>query len=198
KDLHIIVDSPLAARFTELYRELKPFWDNEARQRLREGRHPLSFEQLLTVDNHADHIALVNHLTQSRRPAVVLAASGMCAGGRVVNYLKAMLGDPRHDVLFVGYQAAGTPGRDILTYGPRQGYVMLDNERYEIRAQVHQISGYSAHADQKDLLNFVRRMKKMPKEIRVVHGEEQAKRTLQGELRKLVPNAKVWIPHDQV
>ncbi len=197
KDLHIVVDSPLAARFTELYRELKPFWDNEARQRLREGRHPLSFEQLLTVDNHADHIALVNHLTQSQRPAVVLAASGMCAGGRVVNYLKAMLGDPRHDVLFVGYQAAGTPGRDILTYGPKQGYVMLDNERYDIKAQIHQISGYSAHADQKDLLNFVKRMRKKPKEIRVVHGEEHAKRTLQGELRKLVPGAKVWIPGDQ-
>ena len=59
----------------------------------------------------------------------------MCAGGRVVNYLKAMLGDPRHDVLFVGYQARGTPGNAIQTYGPRGGYVDIDDERIEIRAE---------------------------------------------------------------
>lgn len=197
KDLAIIVDSPLAARFTELYRELKPFWDAEARRKLRQGRHPLSFEQLITVNDHVDHMRLVSHLAASTRPAVVLAASGMCAGGRVVNYLKAMLGDPKHDILFVGYQAAGTPGRDILTYGPRNGYVELDGERYVIRAKIHKIGGYSAHADQKDLLNFVKRMRNKPREIRIVHGEEGAKRVLQSKLKQLVPGANVFIPHLQ-
>jgi len=195
KELAIIVDSPLAARFTQIYRELKPFWDAEARRKVRQGRHPLSFEQLITVNDHADHMRLVRHLASSTRPAVVLAASGMCAGGRVVNYLKAMLGEPKHDILFVGYQAAGTPGRDILKYGPRKGYVELDGERYDIRAQVHKIGGYSAHADQKDLLNFVKRMRKKPQEIRIVHGDEDAKRVLQQKFRELVPEAQVLIPH---
>src|SRR5690554_4503274 len=195
KELAIIVDSPLAARFTQIYRELKPFWDAEARRKLRQGRHPLSFEQLITVNDHADHMRLVQHLATTTRPAVVLAASGMCAGGRVVNYLKAMLGNPKHDILFVGYQAAGTPGRDILTYGPRNGYVELDGERYDIHAKIHKIGGYSAHADQKDLINFVKRMRKKPREIRIVHGDEGAKRVLQQKFRELLPEANVAIPH---
>jgi metallo-beta-lactamase family protein len=110
---------------------------------------------LLTVDDHAAHLRMVEYLAREHRPAIVIAASGMCAGGRIVNYLKAMLGDPRHDVLFVGYQAAGTPGRDIQCYGPRGGYVELDGRRYDIRARIHTIGGYSAHADQQDLLDFI-------------------------------------------
>lgn len=197
QDLAVVVDSPLAVRFTEIYRDLKQFWDNEARRRLQTGRRPLSFEQLITLVDHADHLKLVRWLAETRRPAVVLAASGMCAGGRVVNYLKALLGDPRHDIIFVGYQAAGTPGHDILTYGPRNGYVVLDGERYPIRARVHKVGGYSAHADQKDLLNFVKRMRKKPREIRIVHGDEGAKQALRRELERLVPGARVWIPYEE-
>ncbi|HSH57978.1 MAG TPA: MBL fold metallo-hydrolase, partial [Halomonas sp.] len=96
RELEIIVDSPLAARFTEVYRELKPWWDAEAHARLRAGRHPLSFENLYTVSSHREHEQTVAYLAESHRPAVVIAASGMVSGGRVVNYLKRMLGDPRH------------------------------------------------------------------------------------------------------
>lgn len=102
----------------------------------------------------------------------------MCSGGRIVNYLKAMLGDKRHNVLFVGYQAKGTPGHAIQTYGPKDGYVDLDGERIDIRAGITSIGGYSAHADQKGLLKFVTGMQEWPSEIRVVHGEERAKREL--------------------
>jgi len=120
----------------------------------------------------------VDYLARSHRPCVVLAGSGMCAGGRVVNYLKAMLGEKRNDVLFVGYQAAGTPGRDILTYGPRGGWVELDGERYDIRARVHQLGGYSAHAGQSDLVAFVSGISVPPREIRIVHGDPGAKLAL--------------------
>jgi len=175
EDLEILVDSPLAAEFTRLYRDLKPFWDDEARALVRAGRHPLSFEQLTVINSHEDHLNAVDYLARSHRPCVVLAGSGMCAGGRVVNYLEAMLGDQRNDVLFVGYQAAGTPGRDILAWGPRGGWVELDGERYDIRARVHQVGGYSAHAGQGDLLRFVEGIPEAPREIRVVHGERHAK-----------------------
>ncbi|MEC9040542.1 MAG: MBL fold metallo-hydrolase [Pseudomonadota bacterium] len=193
-NLEIVVDSPLAAEFTKIYRDLKPFWDEEARALVTAGRHPLSFEQLTVINSHEDHLNAVEYLAKSHRPCVVIAGSGMCAGGRVVNYLKAMLSDARNDVLFVGYQAAGTPGRTILTYGPRGGWVELDGVRYDIRAQVHTVSGYSAHAGQEDLLRFVEGIPQSPGEIRIVHGDEGAKRALQAKLLRLVPVADVFIP----
>ncbi|MGO1500018.1 MAG: MBL fold metallo-hydrolase RNA specificity domain-containing protein [Marinobacter sp.] len=185
EELEIVVDSPLAAGFTDIYRKLKPFWDSEAADLVRQGRHPLSFEQLTVIDSHEDHLNAVGYLARSHRPCVVLAGSGMCAGGRVVNYLKAMLGEARNDVLFVGYQAAGTPGRDILTYGPRGGWVQLDDERYDIRARVHQVGGYSAHAGQSDLIRFIEGIAKKPSEIRIVHGDESAKLAFKQCLDKL-------------
>ena len=196
-ELDIVLDSPLAAEFTRLYRRLRPFWDKEARHEHAAGRHPLAFEQLTTIGSHADHLRVVEHLARTHRPAVVIAAGGMCAGGRVVNYLKAMLGDPRHDVLFVGYQAAGTPGRDIQQFGPRGGYVFLDGHRYDIRAQVHTIAGYSAHADQQGLVNFVRRMRRQPREVRLIHGDAVAKAELATALRQagaVAASARVWVP----
>ncbi|NVK36734.1 MAG: hypothetical protein HWE18_02310 [Gammaproteobacteria bacterium] len=77
------------------------------------GRRPLTFDNLTTINTHKEHVQTVEYLANNKRPAIVIAASGMCNGGRVMNYLKAKLGDPRHDVLFVGYQASGTIGRLI-------------------------------------------------------------------------------------
>jgi len=184
EELEIILDSPLASRFTALYRQLQPYWDAEARGKLKRGRKPLAFEQLTTIDNHQDHLHTVDYLRRKSRPCIVIAASGMCSGGRIVNYLKAMINDEHTDILFSGYQAQGTPGRAIQQYGPQGGYVMLDGRRYDIRARIHTISSYSAHADQKDLVNFIKRMRKRPKHIRLVHGEPAAQQALRIELAK--------------
>src|SRR5690606_2255074 len=184
-NLEVIVDSPLAARFTEVYRELEPWWDREARQRVRRGRHPLDFDSLYTVDSHEEHERTVKYLASNHRPAVVLAASGMAAGGRIVNYLKAMIEDPRHNVLFVGYHAAGTPGRAIQTWGPEGGWVDLGGARYAVRAAVETTSGYSAHAGQRDLVNFVRGIRNGPRRVRIVHGDDGAKQQPAARLRDL-------------
>ncbi|MBF8161394.1 MBL fold metallo-hydrolase [Pseudomonas mendocina] len=183
-NLPIILDSPLASRFTAVYRELDRFWDAEARARLAKGRNPLAFRNLLTVDSHQAHLAMVNRLSQTAQPAIVIAGNGMCSSGRIVNYLKAMLSDERHDVLFVGYQADGTAGRQIQRFGSRNGYVEFDGQRYDIRAQVHTIGGYSAHADQKGLVSFVTRMRHWPSEVRIVHGDFEAKAKLSEALRE--------------
>jgi len=196
-DLEIVLDSPMAATFTELYRMLRPFWDDEARARVASGRHPLDFDQLTTIDSHDDHLRAVQYLAKTGRPVVVLAAGGMCAGGRVVNYLKAMLAESRNDILFVGYQAQGTPGRDIQRYGPRGGYVELDGERRDIRARIHTISGYSAHADQQGLIDFVRNMTNRPGRVRLIHGDPEASEILAGKLRDYVPQTEVAaLPQD--
>jgi len=191
-ELPVILDSPLASRFTAAYRDLKPFWDEEAHARLRQGRRPLAFDTLLTIDSHHEHLKMVHHLARSGRPAIVIAGSGMCNAGRIVNYLKVMLGDKRHDVLFVGYQAEGTPGRDIQHYGPKGGYVILDGEKIHIRARVETIGGYSAHADQQGLVNFVKGIRHKPQEIRLVHGDKDAKLALKAALQTVCPEGTVF------
>ena len=193
-EVDVIVDSPLAADFTAGYAQLKGHWDKEARRKLAAGRHPLAFEQLTTGADHAAHLGMVDTLARSARPAIVIAASGMCSGGRIVNYLKAMLGDARHDVLFCGHQAAGTPGREIQTYGPRGGYVELDGRRIDIRTGIHTLGGFSAHADQKNLLDFIGRMRTKPRQVRLVHGDDGAKRTLAALLQQRHPGVEVVVP----
>ncbi len=196
KELEIVVDSPLASRFTRFYRKLKPYWDSEARQRLQQGRHPLAFEQLRTVDSHRDHLAIVDYVKERDYPCIILAASGMCVAGRIVNYLKALVGQQATDIVFVGYQARGTPGRDIQTYGPSGGYVSFDGERYPIKAGVHTLGGYSAHADRAGLLAFATGMAEAPAEIRLIHGDSAAKHELANELRELLPHTEIVVPGD--
>ncbi len=180
KAVDVIIDSPLAQRFTDLYNELTPYWDDEAQHVLTYDDQPLVFENLVQIENHKEHKDTIEYLQESELPAVVIAASGMCTGGRVVNYLKAFLSDPRTDVVFVGFQALGTPGRYIQD----SDWVRLDGERYDIKARVHTLSGYSAHADQSDLLRFVNGFEERPKAIRLVHGESDAKATLTRHLQQ--------------
>lgn len=180
KAVDVIIDSPLAQRFTEIYESLTSYWDAEAQHVLSYDDQPLVFENLVKIDDHDEHRDTVDYLKESKLPAVVIAASGMCSGGRVVNYLKEFLGDPTTDVVFVGYQAVGTPGRYIQD----SDWVRLDGRRYDVRAETHQLSGYSAHADQSDLLRFVEGMQERPKAIRLVHGEADAKTALQQKLEE--------------
>jgi metallo-beta-lactamase family protein len=197
--IEVIVDSPMAAKFTEYYRQFKSLWDAEAGKRVSAGRHPLSFDELYTVNSHKEHLATIDYLTKrnthsSGKPAIVIAASGMCAGGRVVNYLRRFLPDATADVIFVGYQANGTPGRAIQKYGARSnGYVIFDGKRIDIKAGVHTISGYSAHADQKTLVNFVKRMKVKPKEVVLVHGDDEAKQVLAEKLNEYVEVVRIGV-----
>lgn len=175
KQVDVIVDSPLASRFTEIYQSMQAFWSIEAQHLMRTDEQPLVFENLTTVNSHSEHRDLLDYLERHRLPAIVIAGSGMCTGGRVVNYLKRFIGDPSTDIVFVGYQASGTPGQFIAR---GSDWVRLDGRRYEIAADVHRIHGYSAHADQADLVRFVSQMPEPPREIRLVHGEYQPKRTL--------------------
>ena len=181
--LPIILDSPLAQRITGVYRELHDYWNAEARARLADGRDPLDFSQLISIDSHARHHQVVNYLKSTGRPAIVIAGNGMCSGGRIVNYLKAMLGDPRHEVMFVGYQAKGTPGAVIQASEGAEGFVQidLDGDMYDIRAKVMTLAGYSAHADQAGLVRFA--LGCNARRVALVHGEGRAKRALADALR---------------
>ena len=185
KRIDVIVDSPLASRFTQLYKDLSDYWRVEAQCMVSDETQPLVFQNLVTVGDHREHKSTIEYLAKHELPAIVVAGSGMCTGGRVVNYLKRFLGDPRTDVIFVGYQASGTPG-NILSRGG--DWVRLDGRKYDVEAAIHRIHGYSAHADQTDLIRFVESMESPPKRIRLVHGAYQPKRILKEKLISLGHN----------
>ena len=171
----VFVDSPLGLEITKIYSRLSEYWDRDAKELLNRGDHPIDFKTLYAVENHQSHV----RLTDIPGPAVILAGSGMCTGGRIVDHLVKGLEERRNDLLFVGYQAQGTPGRNIVRFSNEQGgYVRLQGEKIDIKARVHELTGYSAHADQKDLVNWVNAMEARPKEIRLVHGESAARRAL--------------------
>ncbi|EMX0312070.1 TPA: MBL fold metallo-hydrolase [Vibrio parahaemolyticus] len=173
--LPVILDSPLAREVTKTYRRFKKLWGKEAKKRVVQHRHPLGFEQCITIETHAEHMRLVNRLASTSEPAIVVAASGMSEGGRVVNYLEALLPDSRNDVLFAGYQAEGTLGRQIQDGA---NTVEIEGKQIIVKAQIHTISGYSAHADQSDLIRFVEGIHPPPKEVHLIHGESVAKAEL--------------------
>ncbi len=177
----VFVDSPLGLKITKIYADLSTYWDREARDLKERGDHPIDFKGLIAVKDHSDHLKLCD----MNGPAIILAGSGMCTGGRIVDHLKKGIDDPRNDILFVGYQADGTPGRAIQHYSQRPGgYVDLDGERKTIKARVHTLSGYSAHADQKGLIDWIESMPDKPGAVKLVHGETQARGALAEVLEK--------------
>ena len=133
-------------------------WDKEAKTLKAAGDHPIRFKHLYAVERFKDH----RRLLDLKGPAIIIAGSGMCSGGRIVNHLKHGLDDPKNDLFFVGYQAAGTPGRAIL------------EGRTPAKAAIHRLTGYSAHADQQTLTAWVAAMPEPPGEIRLVHGDPAA------------------------
>lgn len=178
----VFIDSPLGLEITKIYSGLAHYWDTEAKELLRAGDKPMDFKELYAVRKYSDHAAVL----EMKGPAVIIAGSGMCSGGRIVDHLRTGLQDKRNDLLFVGYQARGTPGRAILEQAGREGgSVMLDGERCAIKARVHKMSGYSAHADQKGLLEWVGSMPVKPKKVTLVHGEAPARKALGAKLRGL-------------
>ena len=186
--LPVVVDSPLANRFTRIYRQFKQDWDREAKALLEKGSKPLSFDNLVTIDEFQDHVTLLDRLKQRGESAIVIAASGMCEGGRVVDLLRELLPDERTDVLFVGYQAEGTLGRELLS---RPKCVEIDGEQVPVNASINRIGGYSAHADQSELLDFIGSSKRLPKHVRIIHGEPTQQRAFAQIVASTYPSVEV-------
>ncbi len=165
------VDSPLAVNLTEVFR-LHPECYNPAvleAMAKEPDRDPLGFPGLRYVRSTEDSKRL-NHLT---RPAVIISASGMCEGGRILHHLKHNIGDDRSLVLFVGFQARNTLGRRLVD---GQDPVSIFGESHRVRARIEQVSGYSAHADRNELLAWASAVRQAGALERVflVHGEEEA------------------------
>ena len=186
-DVPIFVDSPLARVATEVFRHHPECFDEETSRIFeRENGAPFGFGRLRYVSSSEESKAL-NDRTE---PCVILAASGMCEGGRVLHHLRFGIGDPRNTVLFVGYQAEGTLGRRILEGAE---VVNVFGEPVTRRCEVASLQGFSAHADQTELLAWVARLDPAPRRIFLVHGDAAPAEALAGRLRERT-SAEVAIP----
>ena len=142
------------------------------------GKDPFGFD-MLKYTRSTEESKRLNNL---RKPAIIISASGMCEGGRVLHHLRRNIGDPKTTVLFVGYQAENTLGRKLLQ-GDRIARIF--GEEYEVRARMEEIDGYSAHADEGELIDFIAEIPDKPGRVFVVHGELDATKAMASALMHL-------------
>ncbi|MBP1644146.1 MAG: beta-lactamase domain protein [Acidobacteria bacterium] len=174
----VFLDSPMAIRATEIYRQATPEFDEEMRERIANGDNPLAIDRF----RRARSVDESKSLNERSEPAVVVAASGMATGGRIVHHLARRLPDPRTAVVFVGYQAAGTRGRALLDGAQAAS---IHGRRVEVRAEIVQIGSLSAHADAGELVRWCRALPAPPRRIFLNHGEDPARKALAATLVEL-------------
>jgi len=180
-NIPVYFDTPLGAETTSLYRHHQNYLRAQFRSSFLKGENPFHFGTLDFIRGNNRSLDVAS----SEEPCVVIAASGMLTGGRILNHLKTTLEDPDSSLVFVGYQAEGTPGREILDGKKR---VEIAGKEYEVKLKVHYIPGLSAHADADGLFSFVNSASILPKKIFVVHGEPENAEALR---RRIINNLRI-------
>lgn len=174
----LYLDSPMASRATSVYHDHPETYDDETAALLRSGDSPLEYPGQQFTDSVEDSKAI----RYAKRPIMVVAASGMLTGGRIMHHLKDFLPDPKCTLLFIGYQGEGTLGRHLQDGGKT---ARIDGQEIDVRCRVRVISGFSAHADQHELeawlAHFAADAK--PKTIFIVHGDPDAAEAFAGRIR---------------
>ncbi|MFO7801084.1 MAG: MBL fold metallo-hydrolase [Desulfovermiculus sp.] len=169
-DVPIYLDSPLAIKATEIFRQNTRDYDDDALALVHRGVDPFSLPNLTFTASTQESMAL----NDRQSPAIIIAGNGMCTAGRIVHHLKHNLWRKGCSVVIVGFQVAGSTGRKIVD-GAKQVKVL--GETISVRAKVYTIGGFSAHADQSDLLEWIGHFRNHPK-VYLVHGEEKASTAL--------------------
>ena len=174
---NVYVDSPLAISATEVFRENTNLFEEQIQEEIMRGDNPLEFPGLKFTQT-ADESKALN---EDQTPSIIISASGMCEVGRIKHHLKHHLWDPNSTILFVGYQAPGTLGYSIVN-GEKK--VKIFGEEIAVNARIEYIEGYSGHADQEGLMNFIYSFISKPKHIFLVHGEAEAQNILEEKIEK--------------
>jgi len=169
--LMTFLDSPMAVDITEVFVQHQEYLDSETLELIRAGKNPFEFPGLRLTRS----IAESKSINSIRGSCVIMAGSGMCTGGRIKHHLVQNISRPESTILFVGYQAHGTLGRQILDGKPE---VRILGQLYPVRAKVTQIQGFSAHAGRKDLLRWLESFRASPARLFLTHGEIEASRSL--------------------
>ncbi len=182
----IYVDSPLAVTATEVFERHPECYDAETRTRIENHGDPFGIRRMTYVRTVEESMAL----NTAPGPFLILSASGMMEGGRVLHHLRNGIGDPRNAILIVGFQAENTLGRRILR-GDK--VVNIYGEPHEVKAEVFVMNEYSAHADRTELLGWFRANPGTPQDVFVVHGEEEQAIAFAGHLARETA-ARIWVP----
>ena len=148
---------------------------DEVKEEMERGNNPLEFPGLKFTQT-ADESKALN---ESDEPSIIISASGMCDVGRIKHHLKHNIWNPKSTILFVGYQAPGTLGYEIVNGAKK---VTIFGEEFAVNARIEYIEGYSGHADQEGLMNFVYSFYNKPKHIFLVHGEEESQEVLRNKI----------------
>lgn len=171
----VYVDSPLAISATQVFKENMDLFEDEVKEEMERGNNPLEFPGLKFTQT-ADESKALN---ESDEPSIIISASGMCDVGRIKHHLKHNIWNPKSTILFVGYQAPGTLGYEIVNGAKK---VTIFGEEFAVNARIEYIEGYSGHADQEWLMNFVYSFYNKPKHIFLVHGEEESQEVLRNKI----------------
>ena len=192
--LPLYLDSPMASKASDIYRQYPDYYDEETAKLLREGETPLDYpNQIVTNDMKASQA-----IAQAPRPYMIVASNGMLTGGRVVGHLRNLIDDPTATILFVGYQGVGTLGSHLQAGATE---VKLDGQPHAVRCQIRSISGFSAHADESELLDWLGNFAKgkragepgYPRRVFLVHGDPDAQVALEPKVQGL--GFATHVPH---
>src|SRR5215207_7977310 len=176
--LPVRVDSPMAAAATQIYQRNRDEHDEEYEALLGQNRHPLRTRSMLTASTREES----KRLNDEHGPRIIISASGMMTGGRILHHARKILPDERATVLFVGFQAAGTTGRKIIE-GSR--YVRIMKGDVPVRCHVERIGGLSAHADWAEVLRWLEPLEQTPpRHVFTTHGEPEAAAAMAGHIRE--------------
>ncbi|MDD5475274.1 MAG: MBL fold metallo-hydrolase RNA specificity domain-containing protein, partial [Syntrophales bacterium] len=185
----VYLDSPLAIKATEIFRKNKKYYDDEARAIVEQGFDPFDMPTLRFTPTTEESIAI----NRKEGPAIVVSANGMCSAGRIKHHLKHNLWRPGASLIIVGYQAEGTTGRRIVDGAET---VRIFREPVAVKARLYTIGGFSAHADQQGLIEWLWPLKDSNPLVFIVHGEPKASEPLADRIEKelgldtLIPNWK--------
>ena len=171
----VYVDSPLAISATQVFKENMDLFEDEVKEEMQRGNNPLEFPGLKFTQT-ADESKALN---ESNEASIIISASGMCDVGRIKHHLKHNIWNPNSTILFVGYQAPGTLGYQIVNGAKK---VTIFGEEFAVNARIEYIEGYSGHADQEWLMNFIYSFLTKPKHIFLVHGEEESQDVLRDKI----------------
>ena len=197
--LPLYLDSPMASKASDIYRAHPDYYDEETRDLLTRNESPLDYPNQIITNDVRDSQAIA----RAKRPYMIVASNGMLTGGRVVGHLRNLIDDPAAVILFVGYQGEGTLGAHLQA-GART--VKIDGQDRQVRCQIRSISGFSAHADESELLawlgNFARGKRPgdpgFPRAVFLVHGDPPAQEALLPKVRALGFEANIPSWHQVV
>ncbi len=191
-ELPLYLDSPMASKASDIYRRHAEYFDEQAQALLRSGDTPLDYPNQTVTNDVKDS----QKIERAPRPYMIVASNGMLTGGRVLGHLRNLVGDPSATILFVGYQGEGTLGAHLQAGATT---VKIDGQPRDVRCQVRSISGFSAHADESELLEWLGHFAEgkqpgaagFPKTVFLVHGDPEAQIAIEPKVQALGFTTKI-------